>query len=210
VRVVLFTPGARSAWHRHPAGQVLHQSTHSGYARYPKALRSRLTGVNPRRGCVPAEAACEILHKALRGNAHADATAGQPAPPWPGSLITARDLRAALSPCRIFCVWVVGIACQHLHADRPVMAVIVSTRAGTGCPTLLLVIVRKHPGRHTHSCTASTYSRAADRANPTRYPCRSALLYGSLRSYCGRRNSGQSERSGRTGVSLTDAPHAEP
>lgn len=24
VRVVLFTPGARSAWHRHPAGQVLH------------------------------------------------------------------------------------------------------------------------------------------------------------------------------------------
>jgi len=30
VRVVLFTPGARSAWHRHPGGQVLHVTEGQG------------------------------------------------------------------------------------------------------------------------------------------------------------------------------------
>jgi quercetin dioxygenase-like cupin family protein len=30
VRIVLFTPGARSAWHCHPAGQVLHVTTGAG------------------------------------------------------------------------------------------------------------------------------------------------------------------------------------
>ena len=30
VRTVLFTPGARSAWHRHPAGQVLHVTEGAG------------------------------------------------------------------------------------------------------------------------------------------------------------------------------------
>jgi quercetin dioxygenase-like cupin family protein len=30
VRIVLFTPGARSAWHRHPAGQVLHVTEGTG------------------------------------------------------------------------------------------------------------------------------------------------------------------------------------
>ncbi|HEX6527848.1 MAG TPA: cupin domain-containing protein [Streptosporangiaceae bacterium] len=30
VRVVLFTPGARSAWHRHPGGQVLHVTEGAG------------------------------------------------------------------------------------------------------------------------------------------------------------------------------------
>lgn len=30
VRLVLFTPGARSAWHRHPGGQVLHVTEGAG------------------------------------------------------------------------------------------------------------------------------------------------------------------------------------
>lgn len=30
VRIVLFAPGARSAWHRHPAGQVLHITEGAG------------------------------------------------------------------------------------------------------------------------------------------------------------------------------------
>ena len=31
VRNVLFTPGARSAWHRHPGGQVLHVTEGAGF-----------------------------------------------------------------------------------------------------------------------------------------------------------------------------------
>jgi hypothetical protein len=66
----------------------------------PKAFSPRLTGVSPPRGRVPAEAACEILHKALPRKHSCRRDWGQPAPPWLGSLITARVLRAAISRSR--------------------------------------------------------------------------------------------------------------
>jgi quercetin dioxygenase-like cupin family protein len=42
VRVVLFTPGARSAWHRHPAGQVLHITEGAGLVQSRGGVREEV------------------------------------------------------------------------------------------------------------------------------------------------------------------------
>lgn len=42
VRVVLFTPGARSAWHRHPAGQVLHVTEGAGLVQSRGGVREEV------------------------------------------------------------------------------------------------------------------------------------------------------------------------
>lgn len=42
VRVVLFTPGARSAWHRHPGGQVLHVTEGAGLVQSRGGVREEI------------------------------------------------------------------------------------------------------------------------------------------------------------------------
>jgi quercetin dioxygenase-like cupin family protein len=42
VRVVLFTPGARSAWHRHPAGQALHVTEGAGLVQSRGGVREEV------------------------------------------------------------------------------------------------------------------------------------------------------------------------
>jgi len=42
VRSVLFTPGARTAWHRHPGGQVLHVTEGSGLVQSRGAAREEI------------------------------------------------------------------------------------------------------------------------------------------------------------------------
>jgi len=63
VRNVLFTPGARSAWHRHPGGQVLHVTAGAGLVQARDGDRREI-----RAGdtviCLPGE---EHWHGALPG-----------------------------------------------------------------------------------------------------------------------------------------------
>ena len=42
VRVVLFTPAARTAWHRHPAGQVLHVTEGAGLVQSRGGVREEI------------------------------------------------------------------------------------------------------------------------------------------------------------------------
>jgi quercetin dioxygenase-like cupin family protein len=42
VRVALFTPGARTAWHRHPAGQVLHVTEGVGLVQSRGGVREEI------------------------------------------------------------------------------------------------------------------------------------------------------------------------
>ena len=42
VRVVLFTPGARTAWHRHPGGQVLHVTEGAGLVQSRGGVRAEV------------------------------------------------------------------------------------------------------------------------------------------------------------------------